>query len=121
MHINNSFFQFSSINSRIITGVVAVVSIFMILTAYTLGKVYSDSTYSALEERLTGQVYLLMVERQLIPTQIKELPLALSVDMIQSNNSLLSGYVTQADGTILWHSDANKNNFMPPLFKKTNS
>ena len=121
MHINTSFFRFTSINSRIITGVVAVVSMFMILTAYTLGKAYSDNTYSALEERLTGQVYLLMVERQLIPTQIRELPLALSVDMIQTDNSLLSGYVTQADGTILWQSDANKNNFLPPLLKKANA
>lgn len=116
-----SSFQFTSINSRIIIGAITIVSIFMILTAYTLGKAFNDSAYAALEERLTGQVYLLMVERQLVPSQIKELPQALSVDIIAADHSQISGYVTQADGTILWQSNSGKNNFLLPLLKKENA
>lgn len=119
--MNLSSFQFTSINSRIIIGATTIVTIFMILTAYTLGKAFNDSGYAALEERLTGQVYLLMVERQLIPSQIKELPQALSVDIIAADNSQISGYITQADGTVLWQSNSSKNNFLPPFLKQENT
>ena len=63
-----TFLKLTSINSRIILGAIAVVSGFMLLTGFTLSKTFYDSAYSALEDRLTGQVYLMMADREIIPS-----------------------------------------------------
>ena len=106
-----SFFKLTSINSRIILGVIAVVSSFMILTGFTLSKTFYNSAYSALEDRLTGQVYLLMADREIIPPvqQIKS-----TVFSSGSVYSQISGYVTLADGTILWQSGPDIEMMIPP-------
>ena len=109
--------NFSSINSRIIIGAISLVSIFMLFTAYSLNKIFYDSAYASVEERLVGQIYLLMADRELTPSNLKEAPQSLQVDIIQIMDSKLSAYVTQADGTILWQSRTAQSSFKPPIVK----
>ena len=118
-----TFLKLTSINSRIILGAIAVVSGFMLLTGFTLSKTFYDSAYSALEDRLTGQVYLMMADREIIPSaqQISSddvsgvsgfSTLQLSGSSLYSQ---LSGYITHADGTILWQSGADIESMIPPM------
>ncbi len=122
--MNRFFFKLSSINSRIIFGAIIIVSGFMILTGITLSKTFYNSAYSALEDRLTGQIYLLMADRQIIPLQQQLSPDTFSSKqpMLQLPGSVysqLSGFITHADGTILWQSSAGIENKLPP-FKPLN-
>ena len=109
------FFSFSSINNRIILGATVIVFGFMFLTVYTLNKAFYNSAYTALEERLTAQVYLLMADRELNPSGIDSAPQALSVNLLHNTYSSLSGFVTQADGTILWMSSGSDKRLIPPI------
>ena len=106
-----------SINSRIIIGAITLVGCFMLITAYSLGKTFQKSTYATLEERLTGQIYLLMADRELNPAHLEEFPQALSVDIIQIMDAKLSAFITQADGNILWQSKNNAAHFTPSIIK----
>ena len=106
-----------SINSRIIIGAITLVGCFMLLTAYSLGKTFQKSTYATLEERLTGQIYLLMADRELNKANLQEFPQALSVDIIQIMDAKLSAFITQADGNILWQSKKNEAHFTPSVIK----
>lgn len=128
-----SFFKLSSINSRLILSIIAVVGSFMILTGFTLNKTFYNSAYSALEDRLTGQVYLLMADREIVPSDKKAgssntpAMLKLSNSKVSISNtsnanvySQLSGYITQADGTIIWQSDAEIESKLPPIKPLTN-
>jgi two-component system, OmpR family, sensor histidine kinase PhoQ len=129
--MNNKFFiktalakiSLSSINSRIIIGAITVVSGFMLLTGYSLNNAFYNSAFSALEERLTGQVYLLMAVRELNPTNLSpsqsdNSSMELSVDLKQNPYSQLSGFITQADGSILWKSSSSKRIELPPRHLK---
>ena len=117
-------FKLSSINSRLILGTIIVVGSFMVLTGLTLSKTFYNSAYSAVEERLTGQVYLLMADRDIQPSHLQSgsnnLPNEFSSVTLNSsitNHSVysqLSGYITQADGTVLWQSDTNISLKIPP-------
>ncbi|MCW8931096.1 MAG: ATP-binding protein [Gammaproteobacteria bacterium] len=120
-----SFFKLTSINSRLVIGIIAVVSSFMVLTGITLSKTFYNSAYSALQERLTSQVYLIMADREILPSfqevnlqvsPIEPSPFNLAIQKTSNNSvySQLSGYITQADGTILWQSDSNIESTIPP-------
>jgi len=91
-----------------------VVCLFMLLTGYTLNQSFYNSAYSALKERLTGQIYLLMADRQLNASNLQSTPQKLSVDILNNPDSQLSAYITLADGTILWRSSGSDPRFLPP-------
>ncbi len=116
--MNKIQIKLTSINSRIIFGAVIIVGSFMLLTGLTLSKTFYISAYSALEERMTGQVYLLMADRDIAPsrssveTSKDHLKLQLAGRSVYSQ---LSGYITQADGVILWLSDPNIESTLPPI------
>ncbi len=90
-----------------------MVSLFVFLTGYTLNKTFYNNAYSALKERLTGQIYLLMADRELNTVNPQNSPQKLSVDIL-NHDSGLSAYITQADGTILWHSSGSDPRYLPP-------
>ncbi|MCN4144992.1 MAG: GHKL domain-containing protein [Thiohalomonas sp.] len=107
----SSYLKMTSINSRIIVGATSIVTSFMLLIGITLTNTFYHTAYSALEDRLTGQVYLLMADREFIPTNrysntqiLTKKPLPNSKDINSNIYLQLSGYITQADGTILWQS-----------------
>jgi len=122
MHKLNLQLKITSINSRIIIGAVSIVTGFMLLTGITLSNTFYHSAYSALEDSLTGQVYLLMADREFIPANklsstqtLLNSPLPYSKDVNNSTYSQLTGYITQADGTILWQSDPDIEDILPPV------
>ncbi len=90
-----------------------MVSLFVILTGYTLNKAFYNNAFSALKERLTGQIYLLMADRELNAVNPQNSPQKLTVDILNHDVSL-SAYITQADGTILWHSSGSNPRHLPP-------
>ncbi len=111
----------SSINSRIIIGAIVIVSSFIILTGITLGRTFYRSAYSALEDSLTGQLYLLMADREFIPLNSDTNALILANSPLpykHSNNNAyaqLSAYISQSDGTILWQSSAGMKHQLPAI------
>ncbi len=119
----NPIIKFTSINSRIILGAVIIVGSFMLLTGLTLSKTFYNSAYSSLEDRMTGQVYLLMADRD-ITAPIPSGSHATDHLKHQLTNrnvySQLSGYITQADGTILWLSDPDIETTLPPALALKN-
>lgn len=118
----SSYLKMTSINSRIIVGATSIVTSFMLLIGITLSNTFYHSAYSALEDSLTGQVYLLMADREFIPTNrysntqiLTNKPLPNSKDINSNTYSQLSGYITQADGTILWQSTPAIGQLLPPV------
>ncbi len=118
----NLQFKMTSINSRIIIGAISIVTSFMLLTGITLSNTFYHSAYSALEDSLTGQVYLLMADREFIPANrhsstqtLTNSPLPYSKDVNNTSYSQLTGYITQSDGTILWQSDPDIADILPPV------
>ena len=116
------YLKMTSINSRIILGAISIVTGFMLLTGITLSNTFYHSAYAALEDSLTGQVYLLMADREFIPTNrlsgtqtLSNRPLPYGKGGNNTTYSQLSGYITQADGTILWQSDPDIKQFLPPV------
>ncbi|MCU7939489.1 MAG: GHKL domain-containing protein [gamma proteobacterium symbiont of Bathyaustriella thionipta] len=116
------FFMMTSINRRIIVGAISIVTSFMLLTGFTLSNTFYHSAYSALEDSLTGQIYLLMADREFIPTNLysstqilANKPLPYSKDGSNTTYSQLAGYITQSDGTILWQSGTNIQQILPPV------
>ncbi len=108
----------SSINSRIIFGALIIVTSFILLTGFTLSNTFYHSAYSALSERLTGQIYLLMAEREYLLSSTPSDPQVISSKTFfkpYRRKPHLFAYITQADGKILWQSDPKKNNFPPTM------
>jgi len=51
-----------SINTRTVIGAGLVLSVFLVLTGWTLDRAFEDSARSAMQERLRGQLFLLLGE-----------------------------------------------------------
>ena len=63
-----------SLNTRMIIGASLVLTVFVILTAFTLDKAFEDSARAAVEERLRGQLYFLIGETEVDEQGHIELP-----------------------------------------------
>jgi two-component system sensor histidine kinase PhoQ len=63
-----------SLNTRTIIGASLVLTVFVILTAFTLDKAFEDSASAAIEERLRGQLYFLIGETEVDEQGHIELP-----------------------------------------------
>ncbi len=119
----NPIIKFTSINSRIILGAVIIVGSFMLLTGLTLSKTFYNSAYSSLEDRMTGQVYLLMADRDITEPILSGSHATDHLKRQLANRSVysqLSGYITQADGTVLWLSDPDIETTLPPALALKN-
>jgi len=63
-----------SINTRTIIGAGLVLSVFLVLTGWTLDRAFEDSARTAIQERLRGQLYLLIGETDVSETGKVSLP-----------------------------------------------
>ena len=63
-----------SINTRTIIGAGLVLSVFLILTGLTLDRAFEESARTAIQERLRGQLYLLIGETNVSETGEVSLP-----------------------------------------------
>lgn len=104
-----------SINRRVLLGAILVVFFFVLLTGFTLNKAFYDNALSSLEEKLTGQVYLLMADSVITGAGDLLLPLNLSEDSLNRQISNINGYITHADGQLLWRSDTAAMLSIPPV------
>ncbi len=104
-----------SINRRILLGAILIVIIFVLLTGFTLNKTFYDNALTSLEQKLTGQVYLLMAESVITSADGLFLSGNLSRDSLNRQLSNINGCITSADGQLLWQSDANKKLSIPPI------
>jgi len=86
----------------------------MLLTGYTLNKAFYTSAHSALEERLTAQIYLLMANRELSTVGLLAAPRELPISFLNTAHSRLSGFITRSDGEILWKSSGSLDKLVPP-------
>jgi two-component system sensor histidine kinase PhoQ len=104
-----------SINRRILLGAILVVFIFVLLTGFALNKAFYNNAMASLEEKLTGQVYLLMADSVITGTGALFLPGNLSKNSLNRQISNINGYITQADGQLLWRSNPDARLSIPPL------
>ncbi|WP_198265587.1 histidine kinase dimerization/phospho-acceptor domain-containing protein [sulfur-oxidizing endosymbiont of Gigantopelta aegis] len=109
-----NLFKLSSINNRIIFTSIIVVSAFIVITGVTLDKTFYRSAYSALEERLTGQIYLIMADREVIASSIDNQYAQIRLPH-NGVSSHLSAFITLSDGKVLWQSRDASEAAIPPL------
>jgi two-component system sensor histidine kinase PhoQ len=76
-----------SLNTRMIIGASLVLTVFVILTAFTLDKAFEDSARSAIEERLRGQLYFLIGETEVDEQGLIELPSSSTLARLNQPNS----------------------------------
>ncbi len=111
-----SFIKLSSLNSRIILGAITIVSSFVVLIGITLSHTFYNSAYSALKDSLTGQIYLLMADREFTPDNLNaSTQLPNSKDVSHTTYTQLFAYITHKDGSILWQSAPNIKPQLPPI------
>ncbi len=115
------FIKRNSLNSRIILGAITIVSSFILLIGFTLSHTFYNSAYSALKDSLTGQIYLLMADREFISNKLNTSPpnastqLPNSKDISHTTYTQLLAYITHKDGSILWQSAPNIKQQLPPI------
>lgn len=93
-----------SINLRIALSASLVLAIFIVLTAAALERAFHDSAHSALEERLLGQLYLLMAEAEVDQQGQLNMPAILQEAQLNLPVSGLYAHITNTQGKILWQS-----------------
>ncbi len=94
-----------SLNHRIILSATLVLVIFITLTALALERAFSDSTESALHDKMTTQLFALMAAAEvgtdglIMPTDELDALLGLP-------SSGVYAFITSSDGRILWRSSS---------------
>jgi two-component system sensor histidine kinase PhoQ len=93
-----------SINARIVASASVVLAVFIAATGLALDRAFHDSARSARQERLLGQVYLLIAAAEVDGQGRITMPLTLSEARFSLPGSGLYGSITDARGTAVWHS-----------------
>ena len=93
-----------SLNKRMILSASFVLAIFIVLTALGLDRAFYDSARSARQERLLGQLYLLIAAAEVDEHGHLNLPANLSEARFSLPGSGLYAFVSDRDGTRVWNS-----------------
>ncbi len=93
-----------SLNKRMILSASFVLAIFIVLTALGLDRAFYDSARSARQERLLGQLYLLIAAAEVDSKGQLSLPATLSEPRFSMPGSGLYAFVTDGNGTRMWAS-----------------
>ncbi len=93
-----------SLNTRIVLSAGLVLAVFIALTGLVLDRAFRESARSAREERLLGQLYLLIAAAEVGPRGALSLPATLPEARLSLPGSGLYAYVTGAGGKVLWSS-----------------
>jgi two-component system sensor histidine kinase PhoQ len=94
-----------SLNLRIILSATLVLLIFISLTALTLERAFSDSAETALQDKLTTQLYALMAAAE-VGTDGLMMPSDELDVLLGLPSSGVYAYITSKDGTTLWQSSS---------------
>ena len=93
-----------SINARIIVSASIVLLVFIIATGLALDRAFRDSARSARQERLLGQIYLLIAAAEVNADGLIAMPPSFSEARFSLPGSGLYGTITDAVGGIAWRS-----------------
>ena len=93
-----------SLNKRMILSASFVLAIFIVLTAWGLDRAFYDSARSARQERLLGQLYLLIAAAEVDSKGRLSVPVTLSEARFSMPGSGLYAFVTDRNGTRVWNS-----------------
>ena len=102
-----------SLRARILVSAAAVLTLFVLLTGLALEQAFRDSARSAREERLLGQLYLLMAAAEAEEGTLL-LPAVLAEPRFSLPASGLYAAVMDATGTRIWRSSSTVG-VRPPL------
>jgi two-component system sensor histidine kinase PhoQ len=94
-----------SLNLRIILSATLVLVIFISLTALTLERAFSDSAETALQDRLTTQLYALMAAAE-VGTDGLVMPTDELDALLGLPSSGVYAYITSKSGDTLWQSSS---------------
>jgi len=98
-----------SLNRRMILSASLVLAIFMALTTLALERAFYESARSARQERLLGQLYLLIAAAEVDGQGRLSLPESLSEPRFNLPGSGLYAAVADANGSLLWRSSSALN------------
>jgi two-component system sensor histidine kinase PhoQ len=93
-----------SLNARIVLSASLVLAVFIALTGYALDQAFRDSAREARQDRLLGQVYLLIAAAEVDSEGRLEMPETLSESRFSLPGSGLYGIITGPDDLVLWRS-----------------
>ena len=93
-----------SLNKRMILSASFVLAIFIVLAAWGLDRAFYDSARSARQERLLGQLYLLIAAAEVDGQGGLSLPATLSEARFSLPGSGLYAFVTDRNGVRVWQS-----------------
>jgi len=92
-----------SINTRTIIGAGLVLSVFLVLTGLALDRAFEDSARTSIQERLRGQLYLLIGETNVSETGSVSLPPQSALTRLNQPDSGLYASVYK-DSQLVWQS-----------------
>jgi len=102
-----------SINTRIVASASIVLAIFIAATGLALDRAFRDSARSARQERLLGQVYLLIAATEVDEEGRVTIPQTLSEARFSLPASGLYGEITNSTGGIVWRSESALDTSIP--------
>ena len=102
-----------SLNRRMILSASLVLAVFMVVTTLALDQAFFESARSARQERLLGQLYLLIAAAEVDERGQLTLPETLSESRFSLPGSGLYAVVSGQDGIVLWRSSSALNVRMP--------
>lgn len=98
-----------SLNRRMILSASLVLAVFMVLTTLALDQAFFESARSARQERLLGQLYLLIAAAEVDERGHLTLPETLSESRFSLPDSGLYAVVSGQEGIVLWRSPSALN------------
>jgi two-component system, OmpR family, sensor histidine kinase PhoQ len=93
-----------SLNTRILLSASLVLAIFIALTGVTLEHAFQDSARSARQERMLGELYLLMAAAEVDPQGHLTMPDTLAEPDFNMPGSGHYATITDAAGKVIWQS-----------------
>lgn len=102
-----------SLNARIILSAILVLTAFVALTGIALDRAFLESARQARQDRLQGQVYLLIAAAEVDSAGAVSMPATLSESRFNLPDSGLYAYVSGSRGEIAWKSASALNAKIP--------
>ena len=104
-----------SLNARIVLAASLVLAIFLFATAFALDRAFRESALTARQERLQGQIYLLIAAAEVTPRGQLNLPAQTAEPRLSQPGSGLYGLVADGAGQVVWRSHSALNLALPAV------
>ena len=111
--VKKDFLKIMSLNARIILAASLVLAIFLALTGIALDHAFRDSARAAREERLQGQLYLLIAAAEVDEGGLLAMPAQLQEPRFGQPGSGLYATIDDGRGKTRWRSQSALNVSLP--------